>query len=299
MNTKNELIVINCSIIRLIVDFRTLRIMYFPLLPRPRASPLAVLTIKTRATPPRGIQTRATIVRLVMNAVLLIIRGLSNMAPIAIIHVIDFMITLVMVLRVNTTSVTTTEKASKVITVEIILEIITIKTTITTPKVETAFHPTKTMISKWLNPGPNQFISKREVDLMKLRTKRIEVLNEGSAVAGLVKKKFQESLTTKRCQDTRVVVLLDKDFSLVIKAGTEGSITGTIINREIIGEVAIRKEVIKVVDISLTTEEITMTDSKEMIRSTSLLQPTLSWLLRRHQTTTSLRVLPSELTTYP
>ena len=45
--------------------------------------------------------------------------------------------------------------------------------------------------------------------------------------------------------------------------------------------------------------EITMTDSKEMIRSTSLLQPTLSWLLRRHQTTTSLRVLPSELTTYP
>ena len=298
MNTKNELIVINCSIIRLIVDFRTLRIMYFPLLPRPRASPLAVLTIKTRVTPPRGIQTRATIVRLVMNAVLLIIRDLSNMALIAIIHVIDLMITLVMVLRVNTTSVTTTKKASRVTTVEINLEIITIKT-ITTPKVETAFHPTKIMISKWLNPGPNQFISTREADLMKLMTKRIEVLNEGSAVAGLVKKKFQESLTTKRCQDTRVVVLLDKDFSLVIKAGTEGSITGTIINREITGEVAIRKEVIKVVDISLTTEEITMTDSKEMIRSTSLLQPTLSWLLRRHQTTTSLRVLPSELTTYP
>jgi hypothetical protein len=296
LNTKHELIVINCSIIRLTIAFRTPRTTYSLPLPRPRATQLAASTIRTKAlTPTSHIPTLATIVSLTLNGVLPLIRGLINMAPIATTHAIILM----EILRATPINVIIIEKAYMATVIETSLETITIKT-ITTPKAETASHPTMIMTYKCKGQRPNQLIHTKEVGLTTLKGRLIESLNAELVVAGQWRK-IKTNLITERCPDTKVAVLLDKDFSLVIKAEIEGNIIGTTINREIIEQVAIRIE-IKVVDTRLTIDKdraITMTDSRGMTGSTSPLQPTLSWLLRRPPLTTGQRVLPLGSTTSP
>lgn len=248
--------------------------------------------------PTRDIKTLATIVKKAMSEVLVITRDMRvSMAPIGII--------LVMVLnRVHTaiSAITTgTEDSREDMVIETSHPALVTTTTLTKP--ETAFHRTKNMNSKWPRPGLNQFPSLGGVLLMKmfslLRT-RIELPNARLVAAGLLTKNQKETTTTGRRLGMNLAVNLVMAFNLVSKAETEGSIIGTTINREIT-EVVIRKEEIREMGIKVIKDSkaITMTD-KEMTGSTSLPQLTPpNWLSKRLPPTTSLRGIPSELTTSP